>query len=174
MARKIRLCNEEVKAPGLAGGYNGKYLENLLEKDGIYSDFDHIQGEIRSCINILDGQFGSTEYLEPGCPVTEEAEKFLKRFPDIIEGSSVVTLSGSVPQGMEKNIYQKLISIAKSEGKQVILDTSGELLKKGILACPTMVKPNKDEMEMLFGTKIYGIKDVVVNAERIFHQEIAR
>lgn len=173
VARVIRLCKEKVKASGLAGGYNGKYLENLLEKDGISNDFDHIRGETRSCINILDGQFGSTEYLEPGCPVTEEeAERFLKRFPDIIKDSSVVTLSGSVPQGMEKDIYQKLISIAKGEGKQVILDTSGELLEKGILACPTVVKPNKDEMEMLFGTKIHGMDDVVTNAKRIFHQGI--
>lgn len=173
VARVIRLCNEEVKASGLVGGYNGKYLENLLEKDGIYNDFNHIQGETRSCINILDGQFGSTEYLEPGCPVTEEEEEqFLKRFPEITRDSSVVTLSGSVPQAMEKDIYQRLISIAKSEGKQVILDTSGELLKRGILACPTVVKPNKDEMEMLFGTKIYGIEDVVANAKRIFHQGI--
>lgn len=173
VARVVRLCNEKVKASGLAGGYNGKYLENLLEKDGISNDFDHIQGETRSCINILDKQYGSTEYLEPGCPVTEEeVGKFLERFPDIIGDSSVVTLSGSVPQGMEKDIYQKLISIVKSEGKEVILDTSGELLKKGILACPTMVKPNKDEMEMLFGTKIHGIEDVIANAKRIFHQGI--
>lgn len=173
VARVIRLCHGDVLASGLVGGYNGSYLEKLLENDGIRHDFDHIQGETRSCINILDGEFGSTEYLEPGCAVTkEEEERFLKRFPKIIGDSSVVTLSGSVPRGVETDIYQKLITAAKREGKQVILDTSGELLERGILACPTVVKPNREEMEMLFHTKIHGMEDVIVHAKKIFDQGI--
>lgn len=173
VARVVNLCKEDVLAAGLAGGYNGGYLENLLDKDGIPHDFDHIEGETRSCINILDEAFGSTEYLEPGCQVTEEEEKnFLKRFPQIIKDSSVITISGSIPRGMSKDIYNRMIFLAKEKGKQVILDTSGELLKKGIQACPTVVKPNKDEMEMLFHTEIRGTEDVIKNAEKILDQGI--
>lgn len=174
VARIVNLCGEEVLASGLVGGYNGKYLESLLDQDGIRHDFDHIEGETRSCINILDDVFGSTEYLEPGCGVTEEEErKFLKRFPKIIEKSSVVTISGSAPKGMSKEIYKFMISIAKDAKKQVILDTSGELLERGLEACPTIVKPNKDEMEMLFHTKIQSMDDVVENAKKILARGIS-
>lgn len=173
VARVIRLCKEDVLASGLVGGYNGKYLEALLDQDGIRHDFDHIEGETRSCINILDKTFGSTEYLEPGCEVSKaEEEKFLSRFPGIIKDSSVVTISGSVPRGMSKDIYQKMTAMAKDAGKQVILDTSGELLKKGMQACPAVVKPNKDEMEMLFQVKIRGMEDVIVHAEKIAEKGI--
>lgn len=174
VARIVNLCGEEVLASGLVGGYNGKYLESLLDQDGIRHDFDHIEGETRSCINILDDVFGSTEYLEPGCGVTEEEERnFLKRFPKIIEKSSVVTISGSAPKGMSKEIYKFMISIAKDAKKQVILDTSGELLERGLEACPTIVKPNKDEMEMLFHTKIQSMDDVVENAKKILARGIS-
>lgn len=174
VARIVNLCGEEVLASGLVGGYNGKYLESLLDQDGIRHDFDHIEGETRSCINILDDVFGSTEYLEPGCGVTEDEErKFLKRFPKIIEKSSVVTISGSAPKGMSKEIYKFMISIAKDAKKQVILDTSGELLERGLEACPTIVKPNKDEMEMLFHTKIQSMDDVVENAKKILARGIS-
>lgn len=173
VARIVHLCGERVLASGLVGGYNGNYLEKLLDQDGIRHDFDHIQGETRSCINILDEQFGSTEYLEPGCQVTEEEEKnFLDRFPGIIKDSDVIAISGSVPCGVSRDIYQKMVMAAKKDGKQVILDTSGDLLENGIQACPAVVKPNKDEMEMLFHRKIEGIEDVIACGKKIREQKI--
>jgi tagatose 6-phosphate kinase len=168
VARAVHLCGEEVLATGLVGGYNGKYLEALLDKDGVSHDFVHIQGETRSCINILDEAYGSTEYLEPGCLVTGwEIQQFLKQFPEIIKESSVVTMSGSVPAGVGKEIYKELTDMVKTAGKQVILDTSGELLKQGIESCPTVVKPNQEELEMLFHTKIRGREDVIERAKEI-------
>lgn len=168
VARIVHLCGEEVLATGLVGGYNGKYLEAMLTEDGIAHDFVHIDGETRSCINILDEKFGSTEYLEPGCHVTEqETRKFLERFPEIIKGSKVVTMSGSVPAGVPEDIYRDLVLAAKKAGKQVILDTSGRLLESGMTAAPTLVKPNRDELEALFHTKINSREDVLERAKEI-------
>ena len=173
VARAVHLCGEDVLATGLVGGYNGKYLEALLEEDGISHDFVHIQGETRSCINILDEAYGSTEYLEPGCLVTEqEIQRFLEQFPKIIKDSSVVTMSGSVPAGVGKDIYKILTDIVKESGKQVILDTSGELLKLGMESCPTVIKPNQDELEMLFHTKIRGREEVIERAKEIHEKGI--
>ena len=168
VARIVHLCGEEVLATGLVGGYNGKYLEAMLTEDGIAHDFVHIDGETRSCINILDEKFGSTEYLEPGCHVTDkETRKFLERFPEIIKDSAVVTMSGSVPAGVPQDIYRDMIMAAKKAGKQVILDTSGSLLESGMEAKPTVVKPNRDELEALFHTKIDGREDVLEKAKEI-------
>ncbi len=168
VARIVKLCGEEVKATGFVGGFNGAYLETLLDQDHIPHQFVKMEGETRSCINILDPKYGSTEYLEPGCAVTkQEEERFLNRFGEIIKDSNVVTISGSVPKGVETTIYQKLIEQAKDMGKQVILDTSGILLKHSLEAKPTMVKPNKDEIEMLFQTEVEKQSDVVDYAKKI-------
>lgn len=171
VARVIRLCGGEVLATGLAGGFNGAYLEDMLKKDKIRCAFAHFEGETRSCINILDREYGSTEYLEPGCEVSqEECEKFLKEvFPKAIADSEVVTISGSVPRGIGTDIYARMIRMVKEKGKQVILDSSGELLRRGMEALPTLVKPNQDELEAYFGEAVRGTEDAAARAWQL-HQ----
>ena len=174
VARIVRLCGEKVQATGLVGGHNGAYLEQMLDADGIQHCFGRIAGETRSCINILDPEYGSTEYLEPGCNVTpEEEENFVRNvFPQVIRDSEVITLSGSVPKGMSADIYAKLIAAAKAQGKMVLLDTSGKLLKDSLSAQPTMVKPNKDEIEALFGVTVTGLEDVKQYAGKLYEMGI--
>ena len=174
VARVIALCGSRVTATGLVGGYNGAYLESLLDEDGISHGFGHIKGETRSCINILDPKYGSTEYLEPGRQVEpEEMLDFLENvFPEQIRESDVVTMSGSVPAGLGRDIYAKLTEIAKASGKRVILDTSGDLLKEGVKACPDMIKPNRDELEALFGVEIDSVDDAVLYGKKLQEQGI--
>lgn len=174
VARVIKICGSDVEATGMVGGFNGRYLESMLEDDGIRNRFYHIDGETRSCINILDEKYGSTEYLEPGCQVKEtEWQDFVQNvFAQLIADSDVVTMSGSAPKGLPKDIYAKLIKIAQNLGKKVILDTSGELLKEGLKAKPTMIKPNKDEIEALLGVKIKGLNDVKQYAKEIHSKGI--
>ncbi len=175
VARIVRLCKSDVMATGMIGGFNGAYLESLLDEDNVSHSFYHIKGETRSCINILDEAYGSTELLEPGCEVSkEECDDFMQNFfPKIIEKSSIITMSGSVPNGIPKDIYAAMIRIAEAKGHQVILDTSGELLKHGIEAKPTMVKPNKEELEALYQKEISTIDDVIECATKIYKSGIA-
>lgn len=174
VARVISLCGAKVQATGLVGGFNGQYLESLLEKDGIAYRFGHVAGETRCCINILDEGYGSTEYLEPGFEVSEkEEEEFMRIFPDIIRDSDVVTISGSIPQGVKKDIYGRMITLAKDMGKAILLDTSGEILREAIRSRPTLVKPNQDEIEQLFGAKIHDMQDVIRYAGKIRDMGVA-
>lgn len=179
VARIVNFCGEEVLAAGFAGGFNGAYVEALLDQDGISHDFTKTKSETRSCINILAEDGTSTEYLEPGAPVeAEEIMRFLDHFEEIIEKSDIITISGSVPKGVPSDIYAVMIQEIKEKGKKVILDTSGVCLERGIQAGPTMIKPNKEELEAILGVKIidrnqtiqaaremleYGIEYVVVS-----------
>ena len=173
VARTAKLCGAKVQATGFAGGYNGKYLQQLLTADGIPHVFVEVDGETRSCINILDPQYHSTEYLEPGFTLTEGDEQtFMDRFPKIIADSDVVTISGSLPKGIQKDIYGRMIRLAKSLGKMVLLDSSGESLKHGLSALPTLVKPNQEELGALFGVEINRIRDVVTYGQQLYEMGI--
>ena len=169
VARIIKLCGADVNTTGFCGGYNGKYLESLLEKDGLPHCFVHVAEETRCCLNILDEKYGSTEYLEPGCHISakEEAE-FMALFEKLAGESGVITLSGSLPKGVEPDIYARLIVKAKEKGTKVILDSSGRSLEEGLKACPTLVKPNQEEMELLLQTKINHMEDVITCAKKIY------
>jgi tagatose 6-phosphate kinase len=168
VARIASILGEEVIATGFVGGHAGQYVEEMLKKDGIPNDFTHVYGESRTCINIIDQNGKSTEFLEPGVTVTEnDKSEFKTKFQQVIRGSNVVVLSGSLPRGCDSELYAELIRIAKDSGKQVILDTSGENLKKGIEVRPTMIKPNKDEIKALLGVDVNSKEDLIAAARSL-------
>lgn len=154
VAKIAVICGAEVLATGFAGGFNGRYLESLAAESHVATRFCHVEGETRSCINILDPKYGSTEYLEPGFSVKEEdLARFLTEFPGVIGKSTVVTMSGSAPVGIPSDIYRRMTELAKAAGAKVILDTSGDYLKEGLQGRPFMIKPNEDEIEALLGIR---------------------
>lgn len=162
VAKVARLCGEDVLATGFVGGHSGAYVEDMLNEQGVPNRFVHVAGETRSCINVLAADGSSTEFLEPGAPVSEaEVEKFLEEFDGIVKESDVITISGSAPKGVDVGIYARLIERAKEMGTPVILDTSGQLLEEGIKACPTMIKPNSDEIQALLGVSIHNEEELI-------------
>lgn len=175
VARVVKLCGEPVMATGLAGGHTGALLEQLSARDGLDGRFVHINAETRCCINILDGDSRSTELLEPGENVSaEEMGYFLREFEEICADAQVVTMSGSVPGGIGKEIYRELAKKGKGWGKKVILDTSGELLREGIQAAPDMIKPNREELELLLGKPLTTMEDVADAALKLYEGGIGQ
>ena len=157
------LLGEKVSALGFAGGFNGSYVSSLLEAQGIRAGFTRIQAETRSCINIRELSTGRhTQFLEPGAPVTHaECDEFLSGYRETLPNSQVVTISGSVPAGVEVDFYGKLVSLAKQGGIPVIVDTSGALLAETVKAKPTMIKPNTDEIGQLLGRRVQSRQEVI-------------
>ncbi|MGB8451053.1 MAG: 1-phosphofructokinase [Anaerocolumna sp.] len=169
VSRVAAIAGEKVTATGFAGGHAGEYIVEALEGQNIKSDFVHISGESRSCINIYDEtNHIQTEFLEPGVFVTDTNEEdLLKKFLILIDKCSVVAISGSVPKGMDSSLYKEMIKIAKQYNKKVILDTSGKLLEESLEAKPSMIKPNMDEIRMLTGRELDSEDDLIKAAFEI-------
>ncbi|MFP3155560.1 1-phosphofructokinase [Lachnospiraceae bacterium ZAX-1] len=150
------IAGAEVLATGFVGGHAGNYIIEAVEAKGVKTDFVRVNGESRSCINIYDEKTKTqTEFLEPGPTVTkEEQEAFYVKYKELLKACNVVAISGSIPKGIGMDMYPKLVAMAKEAGKKVIIDTSGNLLEKAILAKPDMIKPNIDEIRLLTGEKI--------------------
>ena len=166
VSRVISICGEEVLTTGFVGGHCGALVEELLENDNIKNQFTHVNSETRSCINILDENNISTEFLEKGSSVNKnEIDKFIEDFNQIIDNSNIITISGSVPQGVPTDIYATLIKMIKAKNKKVILDASGDLLKEGI-------KPNSEEMENLLGISINNREEVIKSAIKLYESGI--
>ena len=53
VAKVAKLCGEEVLATGFVGGHAGAYVEDMLKKQNVPSEFVHTKNETRSCINVL-------------------------------------------------------------------------------------------------------------------------
>jgi len=169
VSKPASIAGERVVATGFVGGHAGNYIEEKLIPFGIEPKFYHVKEESRSCINIWDeSKRKQTEFLEPGFVVSEEDFRgFEIHFTELVKDADVVAMSGSVPKGLDGKSYQSLVRIVKDAGKKVILDTSGDLLKEGIEACPTMVKPNIDEIRMLTGSRCDDRKELIDAAGKL-------
>ena len=153
VSRVAGKLGEQVAAAGFVGGFNGSYLESLIDTPLVRCAFTHVKAETRSCINCWDLSDGkSTEYLEPGAPVTgDEVARFLADFDRELPGADVVVISGSIPEGAPEGIYCDLIRRCRKAGVPVLVDTSGSRLVSAAKEKPTLIKPNEDEIAQLTG-----------------------
>lgn len=154
VSRVLVQLGDDVVATGLLGGHSGAYLGDLMDADGICHRFTPIAGESRTCIALLhDGN--QTEFLESGPTVSaDELAAFTDNYRDLVADADCVTISGSLPRGVEADYYAELVRIAAEAGKPVLLDTSGAALDAALAAPvkPTLVKPNLTEINALLGT----------------------
>lgn len=167
-ARGVAACGEKVLATGFVGGNNGRLLCELLDADGIEHDFVPVASETRCCVNVLEPDGRSTEFLEPGRPVTgADVEAMRRKVAEVARRADVVTFNGSVPSGCGSDTYRELVALVRGSGTPCILDTSGELLVSGMEGRPTAIKPNADEIAAILGRRPTGTDEVVAAAREV-------
>jgi 1-phosphofructokinase family hexose kinase len=133
-----------------SGGEAGRRFEEFLSGCGFRIEVVRIRNEIRRNFTITDRQ-GLTVKLNERGPVmdVEEVERLEKRVHGRLAEASWLMLCGSLPPGVPRDFYRRLIGKARETGVKTMLDTDGEALREGIEAGPTVVAPNQQEAERL-------------------------
>jgi len=166
VAKVARILGADVTASGFLGGETGRFVHRQLTARGIVSDPVWIEGMTREALAILDPAAATqTEILEPGPFVDRKAwEELCRKVGKLAGESTIVCFSGSLPPGLEPDAYAELVKIARARGALTFLDTSGEALVRGMESVPDFVKPNRDEIEQLAGTRIRDRQDIIETA----------
>lgn len=148
----LRHLNVPVKAMGFAYKEDKDKLYEKLDAEQIPHSFVEVAGRLRVNRKLFDeSKSVMTECNEKGMPVTaEDIEALLRILCEELEDTSILVLSGSVPPGVDKDIYARMTTMANKAGVKVVLDASGELLLEGIKAKPYLIKPNKEEFQKSF------------------------
>lgn len=155
VARVLAALGHEVTVTGFAGGGTGRIVqERLAATPGVNDALVPIGGATRRTIAVVDERTGDTTQLnEPGPAITSpEWSAFQDAYEDLLAPASAVALCGSLPPGVPVGAYAGLIRAARTAGIPVLLDTSGEPLRRGVAARPDVVKPNSDELAELTGS----------------------
>ncbi len=153
VSKTLRVLNRPNVACGLVGGIAGQLIRDGLKKQSIMTEFVPIDGESRTNLKV-NTIFGMTEFNEPGPKVhEEEIQELMKKLKALAKPGNFFVLSGSLPEGVSTDIYQKITLMCHSCGCKVFLDTRGEALREGLKAQPDYLKPNLRELLDLYGHK---------------------
>lgn len=162
-------------AVGFIAGSSGKIIRSVMDEWEIENDFIEVSGETRTNTKVFERTGELTELNEPG-PVVEE--KDVRALYDKLESyageNTLFVLAGSVPQGVNKDIYRKIIELVHKKGAKVLLDADGELFTSALEAGPDIIKPNKVELEQYAGMDyIASEQELLTVAERLMKKGIA-
>ena len=169
VARALKLLEKPVIATGLAGGATGNRIVELLAGESILNDFARIEGESRTNLAVIDPTSGEqTEINERGPEVTErEIEAFIEKLFYLAQGATICVIAGSIPPGLDADIYARLITGLRERGVLTVLDCDGEPMKAGLKAGPAVVAPNVLEAEGAVGHEFDEPADLASGLERL-------
>ena len=146
-------------------------MEGRLLNEGISCDFTKISGETRTNIVIYDmGKESQTIFSASGPQIMPYELMRIIQQVEKLENPEFVIISGSLPPGVNPEIYYKIMEIARSKGSKIVLDTDGDALKTGIQISPDIIKPNIHELSRLSGKELKDIKQVISSAQTICDQ----
>ncbi|MEV6114966.1 1-phosphofructokinase family hexose kinase [Streptomyces sp. NPDC052109] len=155
VARVLAALGHDVTVTGFAGGGTGRAVrDRLAGTPGLTDALVPVAGATRRTIAVVDELSGDTTQLnEPGPQIAPtEWGAFLDRYEELLPSASAVALCGSLPPGVPVGAYANLVRAARTAGVPVLLDTSGEPLRRGVAARPDLIKPNADELAELTGS----------------------
>ncbi|MFO7903079.1 MAG: 1-phosphofructokinase family hexose kinase [Planctomycetota bacterium] len=133
-----------------AGGLPLMPIRAEMESLGVPLEIVETESATRVCTTMLDRRTGTmTELVENGRPLSEsELEAYAARFFEAAGEAEVVTFIGTLPRGTPPSYYRRLL---ENVSCPTVLDFRGE----GLLGClelkPTVIKPNREELERTVG-----------------------
>ncbi len=161
IARTLKSLGQPVFATGFAGGATGTHIVEQLTEESILNDFVRIREESRTNTSVLDPTNGEqTEINERGPSVSpKEVELFRDKLLYLARGAAIIVLAGSLPRGVEPDLYATLIRDLQKLDVTTVIDTDGDPLRHAVRAEPDVVSPNVLEAEELVGHEFNDDED---------------
>ena len=150
-----------------SGGPMGKMLEELVTKETIEFKAIPIQIWTRESFVAVDENTNSQyRFGFTGGEITADEEKAVLETLSKSKPQFLVA-SGSLNEGLSSAFYQKVAEIAKASNSKLIVDTSGEALKKVLETGAYLIKPNVGELAKLVGVERLEMEEVNEAAKKI-------
>ena len=162
----LKALGAESTALGFVAGFTGEALSAYLTEQGVKTDFVRLDTGMTR-INIkLKGDV-ETEINASGPDIDEKAlGEFYEKLSSVKNGDTVV-LAGSVPKSLPRDIYEQILSRLAVKRIKTVVDAEGELLTSTLKYRPYLIKPNRDELEGIFGKALSTDDEIAAAADEL-------
>ncbi|WP_394018022.1 1-phosphofructokinase [Anaerococcus cruorum] len=162
VAKLLKNLGEDPINLGFIGGFTGSYIVDSLDKLGIKEEFTKIDGDSR--INVKLKYDEETEINAGGPDINEdEINRFLEKISGLNDKDTLI-LSGSIPKSLGLDFYKKILD---KKNIEFTIDIGGKELLDYLSYKPLLVKPNIDELEAIFETKIDD-RNILTYAKKLY------
>ena len=153
-------------ALGFVAGETGAWLERGLKKQGLETDFVHLeQGMTRINVKIKAGQ--ETELNGAGPDIPESAVRQLEEQLDALNENDILILAGSIPRSLPQDTYERLLARLQGKGVRAVVDATRDLLVNVLQYRPFLIKPNNHELGEIVGRELKTDAEIIAAARAL-------
>ena len=153
-------------ALGFVAGETGAWLERGLEKQGLETDFVHLeQGMTRINVKIKAGQ--ETELNGAGPDIPESAVRQLEEQLDALNENDILILAGSIPRSLPQDTYERLLARLQGKGVRAVVDATRDLLANVLQYRPFLINPNNHELGEIVGRELKTDAEIIAAARAL-------
>ena len=165
VSRVLKTLGVDSTALGFAGAFPGDFIAQTLKDSDIHTDFVQVDEDTRINVKLKTGQ--ETEVNAQGPNVTDaQFQSLLNQIKETTDNDTVI-VAGSVPKSIPSDAYAQIAKITKQTGAQLVVDAEKDLVESVLEYQPLFIKPNKDELEVMFNTSVKSDEDVIKYAKQI-------
>jgi 6-phosphofructokinase 2 len=173
VGRALKLLDTSATNCCVLAGEIGVLVERLLrdQLDGLQTV--QVQGETRINGTILESSPPAQYEVDGGGPRVE-SEPLEEIFRDFLDGArgGFGVLTGSLPAGVNEEIYSFLVQRLREHQARAVLDSHGRPLELALSQRPFLIKPNRYELEILCGYPLPDLRAVVKEAQRVHEKGV--
>ncbi len=153
-------------ALGFVAGFTGQEILQRVQGLGFRSDFIQVEKGM-SRINVKLKSDEETELNGMGPEITPEDVEHLYGRLDFLTKGDVLVLSGSIPNSIHDDIYERIMARLSGRGIRIVVDATKDLLINVLPYRPFLVKPNNHELGEMFHVTLKSPEEIIEYGKRL-------
>lgn len=162
----LKNLGHDSTALGFMAGFTGHEIESRLAKFGVKADFIQVANGL-SRINVKMKSNEESEINGQGPDIKEEDIEALYKKLDTLKEGDLLVISGSVPNTLPGDMYERIMSRLDGRGINIVVDATNDLLVNVLKYHPFLIKPNNHELGEIYGVTLNTKDEVIPYAKKL-------
>lgn len=154
------------RALGFKAGFTGAAMEQMLQEFGCDTDFIALEEGVTR-INVKVKSDDEFEINGQGPRIPDEKIRQLYEKLDALESGDVLVLSGSIPNTLPDDMYERIMERLAGTSVRISVDATKDLLMNVLKYHPFLIKPNNHELGEMFGVTLESDDEIAEYARKL-------
>ena len=162
----LKYLGHDSTALGFTAGFTGREITDRLKGFGVESDFFEVEKGF-SRINVKMKSIEESEFNGQGPDIQDADINALFEKLDALKEGDMLVISGSVPNTLPGDMYERIMSRLDGRGINIVVDATNDLLVNVLKYHPFLIKPNNHELGEIYGVTLRTQDEVIPYAKKL-------